>query len=656
MCRYCFNDQIKEATLHTIRRNRAFADYMKLDQKKCVNEEYETAGQHCIYPVDELEIKGEDGRSVWNLTKYSFLKEDKVPDTVNPSLWINGKSNLLAGVFEVVKGAIYQVRGFDISNLTIIRSKTGWIVQDVMTNIENSSAAIDLLEKALKEPVRKNIRAVIISHSHGDHFGGIKGVVQEDQVGPAEEGLVPVYVPGGFDIECVKENIFAGPAMGRRAVYQFGGSLEPGDKGTISTGLGFAIPKGTASFITPTDYITENKTVEIDGIKVEFQLTPGTEAPAEMNNYFADYRALWIAENCNGTFHNLYPIRGAQLRDAQAWSSYILEAIEKFGDRSDVVFQSHNWPHFNTKEKPDTVKEYLLGNAAVYKYIHDQTLLYANEGYTAKEVAKKIDIPKGLQFNWYTRPYYGTPQVNARAVYTKYLGFYNGIPTDLDPLTEVEEAKLFVEYAGGGEKVLERATDDYQKGEYRRAANAAQKLVFAEPDNIKARQLTADSYEQLAYTSESGIWRNAYLQGAYELRRKPEIFISKKFSEKSDLAICMSTDLLLSYLGILLDYDKVQLEDLEFTLEITDGNGRKEDHQALTYKAQIYAGIFLVYPGKSTSENYVKMPRTALQSIFVKQLEKVKPLIDTNIYEVLVKLQDAVIDLKEYKRFNLIEP
>ena len=215
---------------------------------------------------------------------------------------------------------------------------------------------------------------------------------------------------------------------------------------------------------------------------------------------------------------------------------------------------------------------------------------------------------------------------------------------------------IHVEHAGGAERVLEKAAEDYQNGEYKRAANAAQKLVFAEPDNIKARQLTADSYEQLAYTSESGIWRNAYLQGAHELRQKPEIFISKKFSGKSDLAICMSTDLLLGYLGILLDYDKVQLEDLEFTLEITDGNGRKEDHQALIYKAQIYAGIFLVYPGRSTSENYVKMPRAAIQALLGKQLEKVKPAIETNIYEVLEKLQDAVTDLEEYKRFNLIEP
>lgn len=658
-CNYIFNNDKKNATIWTGEQNKRFAAYLNLDQKKCVNEEYELANQRCIYPVDTLEIVGEDGQEVWNLNKFAFLREDEAPDTVNPSLWVNGKSNVLAGVFEVVKGAIYQVRGFDISNLTIIRSKTGWIVQDVMTNIENSRAAMKLLEEALKEPVIDKVRAVIISHSHGDHFGGVKGVVKNEQVGSAKDNLIPIYVPGGFDIECVKENIFAGPAMRRRASYQFGGSLEASPKGIVSTGLGagMGIPKGTSSFIPPTDYIYDNQIVVIDGITVEFQLTPGTEAPAEMNNYFVDYRALWMAENCNGTLHNLYPIRGAQLRDSSAWTDYILEALSKFADKSDVIFQSHNWPHFNTEDNPNSVKEYLLGNAAIYKYIHDQTLLYANEGYTAKEIARKIDIPEGLKFNWYARPYYGSPQINARAVYTKYLGFFNGNPTDIDPLTEVEEANLFVTYAGGEEKVLEHALRDFEKGEYRRAADAASKVVFYNPKNEVARQLCADAFEQLGYVAESSIWRNAYLQGAHELRETAKGKINEKFSRKDDLAICMSADLLLHYIGILLDYDSISQENFSFVLTVTDGNGRKEDHAPRKYKVDIYSGIMLAYlDEKAESENYVKLSRAAIFALIGRNLEKVKELIDTNIYDKLERLQDGIVDISEYSSFNLIEP
>lgn len=657
MSNYDFNSSIKDATEYTQKINREFAENLGLDPKNCVNSEYELANSHCIYPVDDIIIRDEDGEEVWNLEKYSFFKYDEAPDTVNPSLWINGKSNYLAGVFEVVKGAIYQVRGFDIANLTIIRSKNGWIVQDVMTSVDTSRAALELLEKALGEPVKDKIRAVIISHSHADHFGGIKGVVKEEQVGPAEEGKIPIYVPAGFDIECVRENIFAGPAMSRRSKYQFGGSIEKGPRGLVSTGLGFAIPIGTTSFISPTNYIAENSTVVIDGITVEFQLTPGTEAPAEMNNYFADYRAFWVAENCNGTLHNLYPIRGAQLRDSSAWADYILEAAEKFAYRSDVIFQSHNWPHFNTKENPDTIRDYLIGNAAIYKYIHDQTLLYANKGYTAKEIAARIQIPEGLKYNWYARPYYGSLQINSRAVYTKYLGFYNGIPTDIDPLTEVEDAKLFVEYAGGEDAVLEKAVEDFKEGRYKNAANAAQRVVFYNPANRRARQLTADAYEQLGYVAESGIWRNAYLQGAYELRLEQKEKEKYRIQKGNDLTICMTTDLLIKYIGILLDYDKISKENLSFKLTVTDGNGRNNDNQPLNFNVILYNGILLSYPSDSfETDNYVITPRAGLLALGGKKLDLVKDYIKTDIYDKLLIIQDAITDVAEFAGFNLIEP
>lgn len=675
MCQYCFNSNEKAAANDTIERNRRFADDLGLNQKICTNTEYELAKEKCIYPAKELIIHSQDGGEAWNLKAFEFFLQDEAPDTVNPSLWLNGKSNSLAGVFEVVKDAIYQVRGFDLANLTIIRSKNGWIVQDVMTCIETSRAALELLEEALKEPVISKIKAIIISHSHADHFGGIKGVVSPEQVGAAEDGKIPIYVPAGFDEECVRENIFAGTAMGRRASYQFGHNLIPGPKGTVSCGIGLASVKGRSSFITPTGYIDRDKTVVIDGITVEFQMTPGTEAPAEMNNYFADYKALWVAENCCGTLHNLYPIRGAQLRDASGWADYILEAMVKYADKSDVIFQSHNWPHFNTPEHPDTVKNYLLNNAAIYKHIHDQTLLFANQGYTAKETARKIEVPEGLKLNWYARPYYGSLPINSRAVYTKYLGFFNGNPNDLDPLTELEEAKVFIEYAGSEENVLEHAVKDYKTGDYRKCAFAASKVVYVNPKNEKARQLCADAFEQLGYIAESSVWRNAYLQGAMELRTgihaKP-----KKIVRNPDLAKCMSEDLLLKYIGILFDNKAAEKEEFRFAIQIVDDIGR--DGQAVSdqanicdtvsylgknvplkarYIAHVHSGVLLTYQDtKEQIEKYVTLSKTVLFALIERNIQNVRDLIETNCFEYLEKLQGYIVDIQATANFALIEP
>lgn len=669
MCEYHFNKYIKKATDYTIEKNHRFARNMGLDQEYCFHDEYRLAKEKCIYPAKQMVIHGADGHVVWDLKAFSFFEQDQAPDTVNPSLWLNGKGNYCAGVFEVVKDAIYQVRGFDISNLTIIRSKTGWIVQDLMSTIETSRAALELLEEALKEEVISKIRALIISHSHADHFGGVRGVVTPEQVGAASEGKIPIYVPAGFDIECVKENIFAGTAMQRRAQYQFGADIEPGPQGLVSTGLGLASPKGDVSFVTPTDYIDENKTVVIDGITVEFQLTPGTEAPSEMNNYFADYRALWVAENCCGTLHNLYPIRGAQLRDSSAWSDYILEAMEKYADKSDVVFQSHNWPHFNTPGHPDAVREYLLNNAAIYKYTHDQTLLLANKGYTAKEIARELEIPEGLKFNWYARPYYGSLPINARAVYTKYLGFFNGNPNDIDPLTELEEARTFVEYAGPEENILQKAVEDFKDGDYRKAAFAAGKVVLANPQNENARQLCADAFEQLGYTAESSIWRNAYLQGALELREgiKPD---RKKLKKRADMAKGMSVDLLLKYIGILFDSDKAQGEEFQFTLNIVDSQTVKDaenTEKEISYPGKsaelleryaviVHSGVVLSYPvEKQTSDNYVTTTKEALFALLEGRIEAVCESIDTNCFQYLETLQKYLADLAETADFALIE-
>lgn len=651
MCNYCFNRERKNPTSYTIAANQAFAEKLGLNQAHCTNEEYKLATKNCIYPASHLQIKAKQGHVAWDLEAFSFFEQDEAPASVNPSLWMNGKSNYCSGVFEVVKDAIYQVRGFDIANLTIIRSKNGWIVQDVMSTVETSRAALELLQEALKEDVIHSIKAVIISHSHGDHFGGIRGVVTPEQVGKVEDGKIPIYVPAGFDIECVKENVFAGSAMGRRANYQFGADIEPGPKGLISTGLGLASVKGNMSFINPTDYIDENKTVVIDGITVEFQLTPGTEAPSEMNNYFADYKALWLAENCCGTLHNLYPIRGAQLRDSSAWTDYILEAMVKYADKSQVIFQSHNWPHYNTEENPHAVREYLLNNAAMYKHTHDQTLLYANKGYTAKEIARKIQIPDGLKQNWYARPYYGSLPINARAVYTKYLGFFNGNPNDIDPLTEVEAAKAFVEYAGSEEAVLERAQEDFSKGEYRKAAYAAGNVVLANPSNENARLLCADAFEQLGYIAESSVWRNAYLQGALELRfgvKEQRTSLSKS----TDLQQCMSVNLMLKYLGILFDNEKAEKEEFSIRLHITE----KEGEEPLHYVATVHSGVLLTYIEEDADiTEYANLKKDSLFALLAKKLDMVKENIETNSFDTLKKIENYLVDITEYRDFPMIE-
>lgn len=651
MCNYCydFNKDSKNATSYTRQRNKAFADALGLQQEMCTNTEYELAKQNCIYPAQEMVIKAEDGRVVWSVAAFAFLAQDKAPDTVNPSLWMNGKCNAVAGVFEVVKDAIYQVRGFDIANLTIIRGKTGWIVQDVMSNIETSKAALQLLEQALNEKIKDRIRAVIISHSHADHYGGVRGVVSKEQVGNAKDGKIPIYVPAGFDEECVKENIFAGNAMARRAQYQFGADLVPGEKGLISTGLGLAMAKGEISYIAPTDYVECNKTVVIDGITVEFQLTPGTEAPSEMNNYYADYKALWLAENCCGTLHNLYPIRGAQLRDSSAWTDYILEAMVKYADKSEVVFQSHNWPHFNTKENPHAVREYLRNNAAIYKYTHDQTMLYANQGYTAKEIARKIKLPKGFEHNWYARPYYGSLPINARAVYTKYLGFYNGNPNDIDPLTEQEAANAFIEYAGGEEAALKQAIADFQAGDYRKAAYAAGNAVYVNPLNEEARMLCADAFEQLGYIAESSIWRNAYLQGALELRHKaaPKRVTIK---QNPDMLQCMSVDLLIKYIGILFDTEQAKQENLSFILKV------KDKDKTCRYVFQILNGVVLPYLDDQTQlEDYATLTKKQLYLLLNKSIKNADEVEETNCFAYLEKVQKYLVDMKDYTDFHLIE-
>lgn len=645
-----YNNSVKGASAFTKTINAEFAKEFGIDLEDATNSEYELAKKGLILSLEDYILKGESGNTIIDLSSYNFLKEKAVADTVHPSLWLNGKSNLVAGVFEVLPQKIYQVRGLDIANITFVRSKTGWIVLDVTTSAESAYEAINLLETALEENVRDKIRAVIISHSHVDHFGGIKGVVSEEQVGSLADGKVAIFVPEGFDDETIKENVYAGTAMFHRSGYQFGGPIPIGKKGRVSNGLGIGMSNGTITYIRPTDRIKEDVTLEIDGLTVDFQVTPGTEAPAEMNNYFPEYKAFWAAENCTGTLHNLYPIRGAQVRNAANWWYFTNVALEKYGPKTEVVFQSHNWPHSNTKEAPNAVKDYLRNIAAIYKFIHDETLLKANLGKTAAEIAQEIQIPEKLKKEWYIRPYYGSVEVNARAVYNKYLGFYNGNPVNLNPLTEKEEAELWIELAGTTDRALEIAHKYFEKGDYRKAAKIANSVVYYDPENLDARYLSADAFEQLGYQSESSIWRNAYLVGANELRNGVVDLRRGESAGRSDLIANMTTEMILDYIGVLADGNKLADKDIRFRLVINN-----HDKTVDNYVVHIYAGTVLYYKGASDEElTTITAPEGVLLGLIGQKLDEIKPYIQADDEKILEILQDAIVNVDVESQFSLV--
>ena len=516
-------------------------------------------------------IDGDDNRSAWDLQSYGDLNRD-APDTVNPSLWRNTQLNAKAGLFEVCDG-IYQVRGFDMANTTFIRTDHGWIVFDVLMCKENMKAAKELMENRFG-PL--DIKAVLYSHSHVDHFGGVEGVITREQVADAKlslkkqlaSGKTLVLAPAGFLKHAISENVYAGIAMARRAQFQYGTVLDKGEKGALSVGIGMGQSTGTVALIAPTYEIGEDvPKLTIDGLEIEFQLTPGTEAPAEMNAYFPKYRALWMAENCTGTLHNLYTLRGAEVRDANDWAKYIIEADQRFCDKTDVVFQSHNWPHWG-----EEIHDYLLNTAAIYKFIHDQTLHYMNQGYTSTEVAAMLTLPEKLEKVWYTRPYYGTLAHNAKAVYQKYLGWYDANPVNLNPLPPSDTAKKLVEYLGSTDAVLRKARKDFEKGDYQWVAQITKELVFADPSNQKARNLCADALEQLGYQAESGAWRNAYLMGAAELRKGNLSGLARTANGLGSAMKEMTVDMLLDYISILTDANAAQNDDVTLNLIVTDVN------------------------------------------------------------------------------------
>ncbi|WP_176053501.1 alkyl/aryl-sulfatase [Paraburkholderia caribensis] len=530
-----------------------------------------------IGTIPDAEIRGTYDQLVWSLADYRFLEEQRAPATAHPALWRHARLNMLHGLFRVTE-RIYQVRGFDVSNITFIESDSGLIVIDPLTCKETAAAALDLY---FAHRPKRPVVAVIYSHSHADHFGGVRGVVSEQDV---IAGKTAIIAPAGFMEEAVSENVMAGTAMARRAQFQFGHTLARNACCQIDAGMGKTIPRGTITLIAPTQLIkAASETHVIDGVEIVFQLTPESEAPAEMHFYFPQERALNLAENGTRSLHNLCPLRGAQVRNAQLWSRYLGESLDRYGHDAEVVFAQHNWPTWG-KER---IVGYLAAQRDLYKFLHDQTVRLMNHGLNAAEIAEQIRLPDALLDMWHTRGYYGTVSHNVKAVYQHYLSWYDGNPSNLHALPPEASAPRYVEYMGGAGAILERARVDFEKGEYRWVAQVMNHLVFAQPRLREARELGAAALEQMGYQAESATWRNAFLLGARELREGRDA--STQFSNRSrDMVCAITEEMFFDYLAVRVDGLKAQHLKMQIDWRFTDIHRQftlNLQHGALTWSS-----------------------------------------------------------------------
>jgi alkyl sulfatase BDS1-like metallo-beta-lactamase superfamily hydrolase len=468
--------------------------------------DFEDAERGLLARLPDVVVTGPAGDAIWQTSAYAF-QQGEAPASVHPSLWRQARLNNLHGLYRVTDG-VYQVRGYDLSNMTLVEGASGWIVVDPLTARETAAAAWALVGRELGE---RPISALIFTHSHIDHFGGVAGVLSAEEA--AERG-VRIVAPAGFMEEATSENVLAGIAMSRRAGFMYGRQLARSPRGHVDSGLGKAPAFGTPGILPPTELVDRTpQDLAIDGVPFRFQFAPESEAPAELTFYLPDRKAFCGAEIVSHTMHNLYTLRGAKVRDALKWSGYIDEAIGLFGD-AEVMFASHHWPMWGNER----IVDYLKKQRDTYKFIHDQTLRLANSGATPREIAEQLELPGSLRPSFANRGYYGTVRHNAKAVYQGYFGWYDGNPAHLDPLPPVAAAERYVEFMGGGAEVLRKAKQSFDAGEYRWVAMVLDHLVFAEPENQGARALLARAYDQLGYRAESGPWRDVYLSAAYELR------------------------------------------------------------------------------------------------------------------------------------------
>lgn len=565
-----YNRLPKPPSGYTIQYNDSIRTEAHLDFNSKADSINANRGAMAIWP--NLAIISASGDTVWNMRKFSFLNSaptTNAPKSVNPSLWRQAKLNYLPGVFRLDNNHIYQVRGFDLSNITFIKGNTGWIVIDPLVTRETAKAALDSINK-LVNPANKKVSAVIYTHSHIDHYGGILGIAGDMLTG------APIYGPSGFLEHAVSENTIAGNVMGRRAAYMYGSLYPRGEKHMVDAGLGKGISTGTSGLLSNTVSINQGilnpRQTIIDGVSVHFWCTPGAEAPVEMMFYFPDYKALCASEEVTHTMHNVYSLRGAKVRDALGWSKFIDSTLNYYGYRSEIIFASHHWPVWGT----NNVQNLLAEQRDLYRYMHDQTMRMANQGYTALEISEKIQLPKSLDTVWANRGYYGTLNHNAKSVFDYYLGgWFDGNPANLHPLPPREESIKYVEFMGGIQQTLEKAKHSYDRGEYRWAATVLNHLVFADSGNMDARFLLADTYEQLGYQAESGPWRNFYLTGAEELRYNNLPYKKENKYPTNEVMNQMPLDQYLDFLAIHLVAERAGNRKFSFQVEWTDPNAEK---------------------------------------------------------------------------------
>ena len=576
-------------------------------------EDFNLAKRGLIARPDPLIIKGDNGEIIWDMSGLDYLNGPR-PDTVNPSLWRQAQLNAIYGLFQVTD-RIYQIRGFDLANMTLIEGDTGWIIVDPLTATETVRAAMEVVDNHFG---KRPIKAILSTHSHVDHFGGIRALANEEDLA---SGKVRFVAPAGFVEEAASENVIAGNAMGRRATYMFGNLLPPTVQGNIDSGLGKGVAFGTISLLTPTDVITATgQKLVLDGVTFEFQNVPGAEAPAEFIFYLPEFKALCLAEEVNAVMHNLYTPRGAKTRDALIWSRHLTDTLELYGDRMDLAFGSHHWPRWGREE----AFEYISKQRDMYRFMHDQTVRLMNSGYTSTEISNMLDLPPSLRQEFYNRDYYGTVSHNVRAVYNYYLGYFDAVPANLNPLAPAVRAEKYVALAGGSAGVMAKAQTAFDTGEYRWVAELLNHLVFADPDNEAAKNLLADAYEQMGYQAESGPWRNFYLTGAQELRRgilKPE----RARTVSPDLIASVPTFMFLNFMGVRFDPEDADDLKVKINLDFTDTG----EQFVLSLENSVLNNI----PGKQDPEANasLKLTRALFNSVALGETNFAKEIVMGNV-------------------------